>query len=60
MKRFGTLVLCYEFGKSLAGYTCSFRCAGKTPCSNDIEDLGGLMLPDICLTGEEKWRKNLT
>ena len=23
-------------------------------------DLGGLKLPDICLTGEEKPRKNLT
>ena len=23
-------------------------------------DLGGLKLPDICLTGEEKSRKNLT
>ena len=23
-------------------------------------DLGGLKLPDICLTGEEKHRKNLT
>ena len=23
-------------------------------------DLGGLKLPDICLTGEEKARKNLT
>ena len=23
-------------------------------------DLGGLKLPDICLTGEEKLRKNLT
>ena len=23
-------------------------------------DFGGLMLPDICLTGEEKPRKNLT
>ena len=33
---------------------------------NDIEgqmifgDLGGLKLPDICLTGEEEPRKNLT
>ena len=25
-----------------------------------FEDLGGLKLPDICLTGEEKPRKNLT
>ena len=25
-----------------------------------IGDLGGLKLPDICLTGEEKPRKNLT
>ena len=31
---------------------------------NDVQmifgDLGGLKLPDICLTGEEKTRKNLT
>ena len=25
-----------------------------------FEDLGGLNLPDMCLTGEEKPRKNLT
>ena len=25
-----------------------------------VGDLGGLKLPDICLTGEEKPRKNLT
>ena len=34
------------------------------PVMNDgqtiFRDLGGLKLPDICLTGEEKTRKNLT
>ena len=35
-------------------------------CDDDYDgqmifgDLGGLKLPDICLTGEEKSRKNLT
>ena len=27
---------------------------------NDVRDLGGLKFPDICLTGEEKHRINLT